>query len=112
MRTLLLSFLLLICTAALADEAGVKRLFESKFNGAKVSSVSKTSYGGLYEVYFDGQIGYTDEQVDKWLAQAPGYNHMPDVEYPFELPPALAAAPRKKGFAPHESRIQWRSSRY
>ena len=63
MRKTLLSFLLLACTAALADEAGVKILMESKFQGAKVSGVSKTAYGGLYEVYVDGQIGYTDEKV-------------------------------------------------
>ena len=58
-----MSFLLLSCAAAFADEASVKSLMESKFQGAKISSVSKTGYGGLYEVYVDGQIGYTDEKV-------------------------------------------------
>jgi len=48
-------------------------------------------------------LGYTDQQVDDFLKSMGGYKHMPDVEYPFELPPALAA-PRKKGFEPHESR--------
>lgn len=60
-------------------------------------------------------LGYTDEQVDSFIndpnAIPGGYGHMPDVEYPFELPPSLSDVPRKKGFSPHESRIQW-SSRY
>lgn len=49
-------------------------------------------------------LGYTDQQVDDFLKSMERYKHMPDVEYPFELPPALAAAPKKKGFEPHESR--------
>ncbi|MBS1191907.1 MAG: putative thiol:disulfide interchange protein (periplasmic) [Rhodocyclaceae bacterium] len=46
----------------LADEADIKRAIETKL-GAKVESVSKTNYLGLYEVYLDGQIIYTDEKV-------------------------------------------------
>jgi len=52
-------------------------------------------------------LGYPEHQVDdfiKGLMSQKGYNHMPDLEYPFELPPSLAAVPRKKGFEPHESR--------
>jgi thiol:disulfide interchange protein DsbC len=48
--------------SALADEASIKKAVEAKF-GSKVSSVTKTSYFGLYEVYIDGQIVYTDEKV-------------------------------------------------
>lgn len=51
-------------------------------------------------------LGYTDEQVDGFLndmKKVGGYNHMPDVEYPVELPTSLAASPRKKGFKPYES---------
>ncbi|MBI4740247.1 MAG: DsbC family protein [Betaproteobacteria bacterium] len=47
---------------ALADEANVKKAVESKL-GSKVSSIAKTAYFGLYEVYIDGQIIYTDEKV-------------------------------------------------
>jgi len=51
---------------ALADEASVKKAVEGKL-GAPVSSVTKTPYLGLYEVYTDGQIVYTDEKVSALL---------------------------------------------
>ncbi len=49
-------------TPALADEANVKKAVESRL-GSKVSSIAKTAYFGLYEVYIDGQIIYTDDKV-------------------------------------------------
>lgn len=45
-----------------ADEALVKKGIESLFPKAKVDSVAKTNYGGLYEVYVDGSLIYTDEK--------------------------------------------------
>ena len=51
-----------LCLPAIADEASVKKAVEAII-GSKVSSVTKTSYLGLYEVYADGQIIYTDEKV-------------------------------------------------
>ena len=59
----LLPFLLgaLLASAAIADEAVVKKNFESKF-GAKAESVTKSGYLGLYEIYADGQILYSDEK--------------------------------------------------
>lgn len=51
-----------LCLPAIADEATVKKAIETKL-GAKVSSVVKTPYLGLYEVYADGQIIYADEKV-------------------------------------------------
>lgn len=60
---ILLSLLMLLCMSAQADEASVKKAIEAKV-GAKVSSISKTPYlGGLYEVFVDGQILYTDDKV-------------------------------------------------
>jgi thiol:disulfide interchange protein DsbC len=53
---------LLACGAALADEASVRKLVEAKL-GNKVQSVAKTPYGGLYEVYVDKSLHYTDEKV-------------------------------------------------
>lgn len=47
---------------ALADEASVKKEIEAKLGG-KVTSVSKSPYLGLYEIYAEGQILYTDEKV-------------------------------------------------
>lgn len=49
-------------------------------------------------------LGYTDQQVDDFLKSMGGYNHMPDVDYPFELPPSLANTPRGKGFESNESK--------
>jgi thiol:disulfide interchange protein DsbC len=48
--------------STLAGEAEVKQAIEAKLGG-KASSVTKTSYLDLYEVYADGQIFYTDEKV-------------------------------------------------
>ena len=60
---ILLLLLSLACASAFADEASVRKLMESKFPNAKISNVAKTAYGGLYEVYFDNELIYTDEQV-------------------------------------------------
>ncbi|MES2770625.1 MAG: DsbC family protein [Pseudomonadota bacterium] len=58
---------------ALADEASIKKSVkqsvESKL-GAKVSNVVKSPYFGLYEVYADGQIIYTDDKVSALLVGA------------------------------------------
>ena len=48
--------------SALADEANVRRAIEAKL-GTKVTSVTKSGYLGLYEVYAEGQILYTDDKV-------------------------------------------------
>lgn len=63
MRTKLLPALLgaMIASVAMADEAAVKKNFEAQF-GAKAESVSKAGYLGLYEIYADGQILYSDEK--------------------------------------------------
>ena len=52
---------------ALADEASVKKSIEEKLGG-KVTSVSKSPYLGLYEVYAEGQILYTDEKITAIIA--------------------------------------------
>lgn len=67
-RTLpLLAFLLAVPLAAVADEAEVRKLVEAKFPGAKITSVVKSSYGGLYEVFLDNRIFYTDEKLSFML---------------------------------------------
>ena len=63
LRAVLLSVLLLGSALAVADEAAVKKLTQAKFPQAKIESVLKTPYGGLYEVYLDGRIHYTDEKM-------------------------------------------------
>jgi thiol:disulfide interchange protein DsbC len=57
---LLLAFSLAL--PALAQEADIKKKIEDKFQ-VSVTSVSKSGYLGLYEVYIEGQIFYTDAQV-------------------------------------------------
>lgn len=51
-------------------------------------------------------LGYADEQINSFLNSLEGgFNHLPDYNYPMELPHSLASLPRRKGFEPHESRI-------
>lgn len=54
--------LTLAATAAVADENDIKKTIESKFK-VRVESVTKAGYLGLYEVFVDGNILYTDEKV-------------------------------------------------
>ena len=61
-KNLVLILMSLTCGVALADEASVKKLVEAKLGNA-VQSVVKTPYGGLYEVYVDKNLHYTDEKV-------------------------------------------------
>lgn len=63
LRKLVLIGLAFLCGAAFADEASVKKLVQEKLPQAKIQSVVKTPYGGLYEVYMDGNIHYTDEKA-------------------------------------------------
>jgi thiol:disulfide interchange protein DsbC len=50
-----------------ADEAEVKKAMEAKL-GTKVESVTKSGYLGLYEIYADGNILYTDEKMTAFIA--------------------------------------------
>ncbi|MDE2439695.1 MAG: DsbC family protein [Betaproteobacteria bacterium] len=47
---------------AMADEADIRKAMEARL-GTKVEGVTKSGYLGLYEVYADGAIFYTDEKV-------------------------------------------------
>lgn len=49
-----------------AGEAEIQKAVESRL-GVKVESVTKTGYLGLYEVFADGHIFYTDEKVTAML---------------------------------------------
>lgn len=55
-----------LAAGALADEAAVRKAFEAKF-GAKAESVTKAGYLGLYEIYADGQILYSDEKASAFI---------------------------------------------
>lgn len=53
----------LLGTAAHADEASVKAALLKKYPGIQIQSVIKTPMAGMYEVFADGQIHYTDEKA-------------------------------------------------
>lgn len=54
--------LLLLASAAHANEAAVKQAVEA-WLGAKVDGVKKTPYLGLYEIRLGNEIIYTDEKI-------------------------------------------------
>lgn len=56
-------FLFLI-NESFADEASMKSAMAKKFPYAKLISINKTPYLGLYEVVFDDQLVYTDEKMN------------------------------------------------
>lgn len=56
---LVLSALMLIGMAAHANEAVIRKAITGKFPGAQIASVTKTPYGGLYEVLIDGELVYS-----------------------------------------------------
>lgn len=55
--------LLLIAVAAQADETAIRKNLTAKLPNARIEHVVKTPYAGLYEVYFDNQIAYTDKDA-------------------------------------------------
>ena len=64
-----LLLLTLFACAAHADEASLRKAIESAYPKMSVESVVKTPYAGLYEVYMNGQIVYTDEKFSFLIAE-------------------------------------------
>lgn len=58
----------LLSGSAFADEASVRKAVEAAYPKVHVESVTKTPYAGLYEVFLDGQIVYTDEKFSFLIA--------------------------------------------
>ena len=56
----LLATLFLSINVAHADEAAIRKVLSDKFPEAKIASIQKTPYSGLYEIYMDGQLVYAD----------------------------------------------------
>jgi len=63
-KAFLMLALLFFAYAAAADEASVRKAVQEKFPKATIESVTKTPYLGLYEVYLEKQLIYTDEKVN------------------------------------------------
>jgi len=64
-RWVALGLLAAVPLCALADEAAIRRVIESKLSDAKVESVQKTPYAGLYEVAVRGPEGLAVYYVDE-----------------------------------------------
>lgn len=65
-KTLVILGMSLLAATASANEAEIQKALEAKL-GIKVESVTKAGYLGLYEVYADGHIFYTDEKLTAML---------------------------------------------
>jgi thiol:disulfide interchange protein DsbC len=52
-----------------ATEATIRKAVEAKF-GVKVEKITKTSYLGLYEVFAEGQMLYTDDKASAFFIGA------------------------------------------
>lgn len=57
---LMLAASLTATPAAQASEQVIRKALTESFPGAQITSVRKTPYGGLFEVYLDGQLIYMD----------------------------------------------------
>ena len=82
---------------AMADETDIRKDMEAKL-GTKVESVTKSGYMGLYEVYADGQLLYTDEKmttiiVGGQLIDAKTMKSSRNIRTPFTTPIGPAFAP-------------------
>lgn len=54
----------MLATTAWADETTLKKTIEATYPKVKIQNISKTPYAGLYEVFLDGQIIYTDDSFN------------------------------------------------
>jgi thiol:disulfide interchange protein DsbC len=65
MKSILFTALLTsaIASSAFADEASLRKAIEATYPQVKVDSVTKTAFGGLYEVFAGGQILYADDKL-------------------------------------------------
>jgi len=61
--SLVLAATLLFATAAQANESVIRKALLQQFPGATISSIQKTPYSGLFEVYLDGQLVYVDAKA-------------------------------------------------
>ena len=58
-----------LSAVAQADEAEVRKNMQARYPGIPVDSVTRTPMPGIYEVFANGIILYTDEKVDYVIAE-------------------------------------------
>jgi len=63
LATILTVLTALAAGSAWASEAAIRKAVQTRFPDIPVDSVSKTPFGGIYEVVVGGRILYTDEKV-------------------------------------------------
>ncbi|MCE1238786.1 MAG: DsbC family protein [Azonexaceae bacterium] len=63
----------LVALPVFANEAEIQKAMQAKL-GARVESVTKAGYLGLYEVYVDGQIVYVDEKMTTMIVAGQLYD--------------------------------------
>ena len=61
--SLALAATLMFAASAQANESVIRKALSQQFPGASISSVQKTPYSGLFEVYLDGQLVYVDAKA-------------------------------------------------
>ena len=60
---LALAATLMFAATAQANETVIRKALTDRFPGATITSVQKTPYSGLFEVYLDGQLIYIDAKA-------------------------------------------------
>lgn len=73
--------LLLASASAFSDETAIRKAVQASYPKARVESVTKTAYPGLYEIFLDGQIVYTNESFTWFIVDG----HLVDVKTRKEL---------------------------
>lgn len=63
-----LALAMLLSGSVFADEVSLRKTIETTYPKVRIESVTKTPYAGLYEVFLDGQIIYTDEKFSFLIA--------------------------------------------
>lgn len=59
----------MLAANAWADEASLKKAIEAAYPKVKVSSISKTPFNGLYEVFLGEEILYTDDKFTFFIVE-------------------------------------------
>ncbi len=60
--------LLMSSVAATADETSIRKAVQAAYPKIKAESITKTQFPGLYEVFIDGQILYTNDNFTWFIA--------------------------------------------